>query len=548
MKKNRDRVLIIMACILVVIFSISICPVQLQNDTFYTIKIGEYIMQNGISDLNDGTDPFSWHENLPYTFPHWAYDVFVYLIYSMGGFQGIFISTLVLTSILGLSVFHVNRKITKNNLTSFIITIGVMYVLKPFVAARAQLLTFILFVWTVYFIERFLETKKKRYAISLIIIPIIIANCHCAVWPFFFVLFLPYIAEYLISFIPELGTFYRKWRIKVLTKKLKKGKIKKEKIEITGQKVNCLEEKNKIAKFKHEKRKSNPYKIIVERNKNVKWLILIAIICVFTGFLTPLGDTPYTYLYNTLQGNTMKYINEHLPLTLIDNKEFLCAIAVFFIILLFTDTKIRLKDLFMAGGLMYLSFSSRRQVSLFFLIGSVIINKLICKVFDKYDSQGTKNMENKMLTIPGKIITTSVVLILSLYMINPKLHSHLINESLYPVKAADYIVENLNLDDIRLYNEYNYGSYLLFRGIPVFIDSRADLYAPEFNGGKNIFADAINISGINLYYEDKFKEYNFTHIITHKNSKLNMFLTRNDNYKKLYSDDNFYIYERLEDN
>ena len=68
-----------MAIILIVIFAICITSVSLQNDTFYSIKIGEYIIQNGITMK----DPFSWHENLPYTYPHWAYDVIVYLIYSI---------------------------------------------------------------------------------------------------------------------------------------------------------------------------------------------------------------------------------------------------------------------------------------------------------------------------------------------------------------------------------------------------------------------------------------------------------------------------------
>ena len=72
-----------------------------------------------------------------------------------------------------------------------------MYMLKPYLAARAQLVTFILFSLTVYFIEMFLTMHKKRYAIPLFIIPILIANLHCAVFPFYFVLFLPYIAEYL---------------------------------------------------------------------------------------------------------------------------------------------------------------------------------------------------------------------------------------------------------------------------------------------------------------------------------------------------------------
>ena len=56
-----------------------------------------------------------------------------------------------------------------------------------------------------------------------------------------------------------------------------------------------------------------------------------------------------------------------------------------------------------------------------------------------------------------------------------------VNESTYPVQASEWILKNLDVKNIKLFNEYNYGSYLLYKGIPVFIDSRADLYAPEFN-------------------------------------------------------------------
>ena len=74
-----------------------------------------------------------------------------------------------------------------------------MYLIRGYIAARAQLVTFILFILTIFFIEKFLESKKKRYAIGLIIIPILIANLHLAVFPFYFVLYLPYMAEYFIA-------------------------------------------------------------------------------------------------------------------------------------------------------------------------------------------------------------------------------------------------------------------------------------------------------------------------------------------------------------
>ena len=73
----------IMAIILIAIFCIALTPVTLQNDTFYTIKIGEHIVKDGI----DMQDPFSWHENLAYTYPHWAYDVITYFIYKSNEFS-----------------------------------------------------------------------------------------------------------------------------------------------------------------------------------------------------------------------------------------------------------------------------------------------------------------------------------------------------------------------------------------------------------------------------------------------------------------------------
>ena len=58
------------------IFAIGIVKKTLQNDTFYTIKIGELIFKNGIDML----DHFSYHI-LPYTYPQWLYDCFIYVIY-----------------------------------------------------------------------------------------------------------------------------------------------------------------------------------------------------------------------------------------------------------------------------------------------------------------------------------------------------------------------------------------------------------------------------------------------------------------------------------
>ena len=538
----------IMAVILIAIFCLALTPVTLQNDTYYTIKIGEHIVQSGV----DMKDPFSWHEGLPYTYPHWLYDLITYLVYNVFGMTGIYISTCILSVILGLSVYTVNRKLCKNQLFSFIITIGVMYLIRGYIAARAQLVTFILFVWTIYLIEKFLETKKKRYAIFLIIIPILIANLHAAVFPFYFVLYLPYIAEYIIANISEF-IIYKKGKTKYYDLKIKILSKKQENIEkvnkLKAKQKELLEKLDKI-KVKRTKDLQNPYKLRLKNRKATKWLIIIFIICIFTGLLTPIGDTPYTYLLKTMEGNTTQNINEHLPMTLADETEIMSVLVIFLAIMIFTKVKIRVCDLFMLGGLCYLMISTRRQVTMFVLLCSMILNRMLVELIKIYTKDTLEDAVKDFTRVIGIVGISAIMIGFSYYEAKDKFNDKYIDETSYPVKACDYIIENIDLGKARFYNEYNYGSYMLFRGIPVFIDSRADLYAPEFSGKKeDIFIDFINTSNIGVFYEDTFEKYDITHVICFKNSKMNMIITKTKDpkYKELYNDDRFVIYERLQE-
>lgn len=566
-KTNRIK-FNILAIFAIIIFSIALTPVTFQNDTYYTIAIGKDIVETGTIDMKDH---FSWHEDLEYTYPHWLYDVGTYLVYQLGenigigGFTAIYILTVLLSITLGLVIYMACVKISKHHITSFLITMGIMYLLKNFITARAQLVTFILFALTVLFIEEFIASKKKRYAIGLIIISILIANLHVAVWPFYFVLYLPYVAQYMIALIStsklgyKINKKFKENRLKSLEKaKLNKKEIKDldEKIEKIKNKIIEIEKSHDKSEKSAEKRRNNPYKIVIEKQDAVKWLILIMVICAFTGLLTPLGDTPYTYLSKTMEGNTMDNISEHQPLTLINNMEMIICIILVLGLITFTDTKIKLCDLFMLGGLLYLSFMSRRQVSMFDIIGGIIFARIVASFFDKYDAGGEEKLLKSINTIYGKAITILVVILISFNILKPKLDDKFVDENTYPVKASDYIIENVDLSTMKIYNEYNYGSYLLFRGIPVFVDSRADLYTPQFNGeknddgkyeGKDIFSDYINTSNIGVYYENKFEEYDITHVLIRKNSKLNMFISRNDKYIELYGDNNFVFYQRNED-
>ena len=541
-KVNNGIKFTIVAVVLIALFCVAVSPVTLQNDTYYTIKIGEHIQNNGI----DMKDPFSWHEDLNYTYPHWLYDLLTFKIYEAFGFMGIYVVTCILSVILGILIYFVSVKLTKNNWVPFFVTIGAMYLLEGYIAARAQLVTFILFILTIFFIEKFLENRKIRYGVGIVLIATLIANLHVAVWPFMFILFLPYIGEYAISAFSDF-TIYRRIEEIKLKRKIKhcKDLSKKEKLE-----KELKELENKVEKIKIERKKNldNPYKIRMVRNNNAKFLILIMVICIFTGFLTPLGDTPYTYLLKTYSGNTPAHINEHLPMTIAEQPEVLCTVVLILSILTFTKTKIQLADLFMIGGLALLMLMARRQLSMFTLMGALIFSKMLVELLNIYAKELFIILMKDSGTILTIILTCMIVFTLSYDKVKDKFDDTFVDESSYPVQACDYILDNIDLKTARFYNEYNYGSYMLFRGIPVFIDSRADLYAPEFSGLKeDIFMDFINVSSIGDFYEDIFEKYNITHALMPADTKIAMIIdkTKDSNYKKIYSDDYFVIYERL---
>ena len=253
--KNKKYILI--SLITIIILCIILSPITFQNDTFYTIKIGQYIINNGIDML----DHFSFH-NLTYTYPHWLYDVVIYLIYNIGGYLLLYISNIIFFIVLTLLIFYFNYKNNNSKFVSLIFTILSIIMLSSYIATRAQLVSYIVFILEYIFITNYLKNSKGKYLIGLFLLSLILCNIHVAVWPFYFIIYIPFIVEYIIAKITK---------------------------------------KNKFLNIE------------IKKNDNVKKLVIIMFISLLAGFLTPIKDTPFTYLLNTMQGSSQSYIEEHLP-------------------------------------------------------------------------------------------------------------------------------------------------------------------------------------------------------------------------------------------
>ena len=495
MKKKFD----VFAIVLIIIVAIGITSKEFQNDTFYIIKIGESIMKNGI----DMIDHFSIH-NISYPYEHWLHDILVYGIYSKTGFFGLYISNIIFASLLGFILYFSTKKLYKNKYISLIFTVLVLIMMNNFIATRAQLITYILFALEIYFLEMITKTGKRRYVIYTFLASILCANLHSAVWPMYLVLFLPYFASYLFI------KYYK------LSFEIKSLKILK--------KSNCW--------FIGNNYLDNTLNIKKDNYSNIKVLFFTFLICILSGFINLNHNQCFIHFINLRLGTTLNHIAEHQPIVLYDNLDVFLYLIFIFGYLYKSKQNLSIKNIFLLGGLLLLTISSYRHLALFLVIGVYPIIQL----FSNFQYRSNVQKQKMWLFFSVFSIFISIFMFINNY--NKK---YISNE--YPIGAAKYIKQNLQKDDISLYNDYDWGSYLILNNIKVFIDSRASLYTKQFNHLKyDIYEDWRKVSTTGKY-KKVFKRYNISHALVKRYSVLDYSLKANSKFKKIYSDKKFVLYE-----
>ncbi len=111
----------------------------------------------------------------------------------------------------------------------------------------------------------------------------------------------------------------------------------------------------------------------------------------------------------------------------------------------------------------------------------------------------------------------------SVYRFEPNMHSA-------PVAAVD---ELKTLNVARVFNDYDFGGYLIYRGVPTFIDGRTELYGEKF------FVDHNAASGL-MKPENLFRlldQYRIQATLMRTQSAATKLLDHVDGWQKVYSDD-----------
>jgi hypothetical protein len=98
-------------------------------------------------------------------------------------------------------------------------------------------------------------------------------------------------------------------------------------------------------------------------------------------------------------------------------------------------------------------------------------------------------------------------------------------------------------------NDYNFGGFLIFNRIPVFIDGRADMYGDAFikRFGQALFVQALTGKKSESDFLNIISDYDIRWAISEPSGALSLSLENLANWKELYRDDTAVVHTRIEE-
>lgn len=457
------------------------------GDLGWHVAIGKYILEARTIPL---TDIFSHTMNGVRFVPHeWLAEVAFALAYRLMGLSGDVLLTALLASITVVLVYEELVKRGSFRFVALFVTLWVSFVAAVHLLARPHMFT-LLFVtiWTYWLEGVYKGAEKKIWRFPLLML--IWANTHGA---FFagFVVWGTYFADWLLSY----------WQ---------------------GQNTKEMG----------------------------KQLALIGGLSLAVTFINPSG----IYLWGTTVGfvgnsyltsNILEYLSPDFHNKGMWSFMFMVAFALFS---LAQERKIQIREALLLAGWAALSLYSVRNMPLFAVITAPIFGALIqpwaekLSVLGKWDAN-LKATEQSLrgwvwLALPalffGYLLSTGAP-------IDEKGTGNIFLPEKMPVQAVEWL--QANPQDGNLFNDYIWGSYVLFRMWPqqtVFIDARTDFY------GERLIREYADVIHMNDGWENILDTYDVKWMLIPRDEALAKYLysVDDDAWHVIYEDDLAVIFRR----
>lgn len=465
------------------------------NDFWWHVKSGEWIVENKTFP-REGI--FSWmamDKHLKWYAHEWLSQIVYYGIYSLGGQYAIYVFCFATGTLMLYLIYKVSKEYVLNNITySALIFIFTMIVIKNYFFGRPQIFSFFLVFTELKFLYDYINNKDNKEIYFIPLLGVIWVNMHGGSSNLSYLLCLFFLIAGVINF--------------------KFGKISFERLP-----------KNKLL--------------------TISGVMLATIIAVF---INPYGLDMVLYPYTNMADNLM--LDLIFEWRAPDAKNI--AILLFFFVpfalglisIITTEKKIRGIDLFIFAFFSYMFFRSTR-----FIVMLVVSYPFY--IFNYIPKFGTLN---EVKSRADKIVAT-VLIAAGIGMtvfglvngVNTYSKGKLIDHEL------DYKFVELMKEEKpeRPYTEYNYGGDLIYYGIDVLVDGRADVYTGTPLEDWNNLTKLTIYSAPNKEYdkhtfvEDIINKYKFDAYLVDVNRPLYQYLLTNSDRFELVKENKETAYFRV---
>ncbi len=489
-----------------------------EADTYFVMNLGRYILENGFPHV----DPFTVHENLRLVAQQWLSGIVFWEVYKNFGVEGLLLTDCVVGAAAVLIYWRLCLFVSGGNkILSFAMSFVLGILIAPMIVPRPHILSAVLLLIEVFFLEKFTRTEDAKFLIPLPLVSLALVNFHAAVWLMSLVLCLPFLfvknlrhVKFLLAAM--LGIFlcglinpygveamtyvFRSYGVEIISENIP---------EMFTPSAHGFQGKFfflveallifSLAKFKA------PWRYIllsggltfmaIMHGRNLILFYLIATL-------------PIAFAWKNF--SVEKFKSMRVPMT------------IFFFLVLFVNTgiiTIVLKD--------YLQEISLPLEILFFATTLfALYTLLVLKVDGRIIHPAILPRKNLSLLATGFIF----------YVIFFVTISDIQKEPPHPyTDAIKFLLRSERPENISLYAPQGAGGLAGSFGIKYYIDSRSEVFIDANNGRKNIFEEYVDFTSGKIYYKDFFKRYNFTHaILTSNESFLFNQLSDDKNFRVIY--------------
>ena len=466
--------------ILLIFLPCLIVTLHLDNDIWFLLNSGRYVLQHGIPSV----EPFTMHQNFQFVMQQWLSATIFWSIYANFGAVGILALVFVVFCATVFVLYKLISLIANGNeIATFVTAMIASAALKPAMISRPMIFTMLILVCELYCMEQFIRTKKPLWLLPLPALSALLINLHAAMWPIQFILLLPCCVD--------------------------------------AFRFNFL---------------------FLEGEGFPKRFFFPALGLMFlAGFCNPYGWSAMSYVFRSYGYQEIGMVLEMQPLD-INQVSGMLIFGLFALILAFyllkKERSTRLRFVLLSLGTAVLTLSSLRSYSLFAACGIFPLAYLLRDVSlpqSKIKSQtGVLRLRAVLLVLVAVVVGVLVISRLSEFDEE--------KETPKAAQAVDYLLEQEDTENMILYTGYNDGGYVEFRGLKPYIDPRAEVFVQKNNQVKDVMKEYYELASGQTYYKDFLNTYGFTHLLLSRDEVLSVMLPHDPDYELVYDDDAFLVY------